>query len=221
MSSAVKVLLTIVLCTVIPAGLAALVLALVGVFQAFLWLFISLAIFGLLYGLEAGILTIYDLGSGRGWGEMLIDLTWSLPNTVFGFLFGNLIYIFFGNPSRSDSRDAGWIVFQPRSSTGFGNNVLQTLGTVNIGGAGQHEKMHLLQARIFGPLYLPLIALSYVVTFLIQLLWTITLGWILWLANARPKPYLEPPASSAVGGFFGWIYYYTPHELWAYASGNP
>ena len=32
---------------------------------------------------------------------------------------------------------------------------------------------------------------------------------------------IQPPARSAVGGFFGWIYYATPIELWAYASGNP
>jgi hypothetical protein len=78
---------------------------------------------------------------------------------VFGCIFGNLIYIFVGNPSRIDSKDAHSIVYRPRGSSGFGQNVLQTLGTVNLGGPGQHEKMHLLQARVFGPLYLPLFGL--------------------------------------------------------------
>lgn len=160
------------------------------------------------------------MSKGLGWGQLLVDLTWSLPNTVFGFVFGNLIYIGFGSPSRADSEGEGWIVFKPRpSNTGsFGRTVLQTLGTVNIGGKGNHEKVHLLQARIFGPLYLPFVGASYVITFTLQVLWTITLGGLLKLLGARQKAYFRPPAHSAVGGFFGWIYYATPIELWAYGT---
>jgi len=99
--------------------------------------------------------------------------------------------------------------------------VLQTLGTVNIGGSGQHERMHLLQARIFGPLYLPLFGLFYVVTFLIQCLFTVPWGLILKAAGARTTAHLSPPSSSAVSGFWGWIYFATPFEVWAYAAGNP
>jgi hypothetical protein len=99
--------------------------------------------------------------------------------------------------------------------------VLQIWGTVNIGGAGQHERMHLLQARIFGPLYLPLFAVNYLGNFLVQSLWTITVGGILWLAKLREKPYFRPSDSSVVSGFFGWIYYATLFEFWAYKSGNP
>ncbi|MFL5348210.1 MAG: hypothetical protein ACJ8AT_25740 [Hyalangium sp.] len=179
------------------------------------------AVFGLGYGLEASLLCSYELSTGQGWLELLVDLTWSLPNTVFGFIIGNIVYVWFGSPSRTDSDGQGWIVFSPRPGSSFGRKVLQTLGTVNIGGAGQHEKMHLLQARIFGPLYLPFVGASYVVTFILQVLWTVTLGAILKLLGVRQKAHLEPPARSAVGGFFGWIYYATPIELWAYASGNP
>lgn len=179
------------------------------------------AVFGLGYGLEAGILRSYDLTNGVGWLELLVDLTWSLPNTVFGFIIGNLVYVWFGSLSRADSENKGWIVYAPRPDSAFGHKVLQTLGTVNIGGAGQHEKMHLLQARIFGPLYLPFVGLSYVITFILQVLWTITLGALLKVLGVRQKAYFQPPAHSAVGGFFGWIYYATPIELWAYASGNP
>jgi hypothetical protein len=179
------------------------------------------AIFGGLYGLEAGILVIYDLASGLGWLQILIDFTWSVPNTVFGFVLGNAIYWFFGTPSRAQSKDRGWIAFSPRGSSGFGHSVLQTLGTLNLGGAGQHERMHLLQARIFGPLYLPIFAVNYAINFLIQVLFTFTLGGLLYLVKARQTPYFRPPASSAVSGFFGWIYYANIFELWAYASGNP
>src|SRR5215831_4437190 len=179
------------------------------------------ALFGLLYGLETGILLSYELDSGVGWAKLIIDLTWSLPNTVFGFVFGNIIYIFFGSPSQDLSRDKGWVAFSPRGSSGFGTDVLQTLGTINLGGEGQHELMHVLQARIFGPLYLPIFAVNYAINFLIQVLFTCTVGAILYKTNVRDTPYFCPPSSSAVSGFFCWIYHSNLFELWAYSSGNP
>src|SRR5437773_10533584 len=92
------------------------------------------AIIGLLYGLEAGILLIYDLDAPKGWVELLLDLTWSFPNTVFGFVLGNLIYPFLGSLSREQSEGQGWIVYAREAE------LHQTLGTVNLGGAGQHER---------------------------------------------------------------------------------
>jgi hypothetical protein len=211
-----KGLLTIVIWTLVPTGVVAALLD-----GRHTWLVVVTAVFGLGYGLEAGILTIYDLGSPGGWGMLLLDMTWSLPNTVWGFVVGNLLFWFFGTPSRADSANQGWIAFTGRGGGGFGNGVLQTHGTVNLGGSGQHERMHLLQARLFGPLYLPLFFASYVVTSVLQLAWTATLGWILKLAGSRPKVALQPASQSVVKGFFGWIYYYTPFEVWAYAAGNP
>jgi hypothetical protein len=178
-------------------------------------------ILGFLYGLEAGLVLSYDLGSGIGWLKLIVDFTWSLPNTIFGLVVGNLIYVWFGWPNREFSRGKGYIAYKPRGSGRFGNDVLQTLGTVNMGGEGQHELMHVLQARIFGPLYLPVFALNYVVNFLVQGLWTITVGLILWLVKVRNTPYFRPPEESVVSGFFGWIYHSTVFELWAYGSGNP
>jgi hypothetical protein len=216
-----KGLLTIVLWPVVPTGVVTAVLGATGALHGHGWIVVATAIVGLAYGIEAGVLTSYDLGSPTGWLAMLVDMTWSLPNTVWGFVIGNLLFWFFGTPSRADSAGQGWIVFKPRSGNGFGHDVLQTHGTVNLGGAGQHERMHLLQARVFGPLFLPLYLLCYAVTVTVQLLWTVTLGWILVLAKVRPKAPLQPPARSVVPGFFGWIYYATLFELWAYHSGNP
>ena len=176
------------------------------------------AVVGLLYGLEAGILLIYDLDSPKGWLELLLDGTWSFPNTVFGFVLGNIFYPFFGSLSRLESEGQGWIVYAR------GGELCQTLGTINLGGAGQHERMHLLQARVFGPLFLPLYLLFYAATSAIQVLWTLTIGMALFLLKIRKTPYFCPPSESVVSGsfaFFGWIYYATPFELWAYASGNP
>jgi hypothetical protein len=216
-----KGLLTVVLWTLLPTIVVAVLLDASNNLPGYTWVVVVTALFGLAYGLEAGILTIYDLGGPTGWLSLFVDMTWSAPNTVWGFTVGNLVFWFFGTPSRTDSANTGWIVFKPRASGGFGHSVLQTHGTLNLGGAGQHERMHLLQARIFGPLYLPLFFLCYVVTTTIQLLWTGTLGWILLVAKVRQKAPLQPPASSAVSGFFGWIYYATLFEIWAYASGNP
>jgi hypothetical protein len=223
MSKFVQGVITFVFCLVFPSAVM-LVISLLDVTKGVIPPLIALAIgggFGLLYGLEAAILNIYDLESPLGWIELIVDLTWSLPNTMFGFVVGNIIYIFFGSPSRTDSEGQAWVSFSPRSGGGFGSKVLQTLGTVNLGGAGQHERQHLLQARILGPFYMPFVVASYVVTGTIQVAWTLLFGWWLALVGVRNKAWFEPPAVSAVGGFFGWIYFATPLELLGYGLGNP
>lgn len=182
------------------------------------WMLLLGTGFGLLYGLEAGLLRAYDLASQMGVLELIIDLTWAFPSTVVGFVFGNLFYLCFGNPSRAQSENEGWISFKARGTSGFGVNVLQTVGTVNLGGAGNHEKVHLLQHRIFGLFYVPFVVANYIVTGAIQILFTITIGAILKATGKRDTPYLRPPAHSAVQGFFGWIYYATIIELWAYGT---
>lgn len=222
MSGLLKGTITVIISTILMVGTLLLVNLIAGTLIPMLWLSLGAALLGIGYGLQAGILGIYSLSNFKGWLELVIDTTWSLPNTLFGFIIGNIIYPFFASISKSNSNNNGWIVYMPvAGSTGFGSSVLQTLGTVNIGGAGQHERMHLLQGRIFGPLYLLLFALNYIVTFLIQLIWTFTIGGLLWLLKVRDKAYFRPSSHSAVQGFFGWIYYATFFELWAYKSGNP
>ncbi len=222
MSGVMKGLLTVIVCVALTVVTVLLVNLAFGTPLPLLWTALGAALFGLGYGLQAGILGIYPLSKFKGWIELVIDMTWSLPNTLFGFIVGNMVYPFFGDISKNRSQDAGWVVYMPAAGGGgFGKKVLQTLGTINIGDTGQHEKMHLLQARIFGVLYLVLFALNYIITFTIQVLWTFTLGGLLWLLKVRQKPYFRPPSHSAVQGFFGWIYYATFFELWAYAAGNP
>ena len=222
MSDIVKGFLTVLVLTVLATVAALLLNLAAGGLVSWPVAILIGAIFGLAYGLEAGILLSYNLASPKGWLEVFVDMTWSLPNTVWGFLIGNIIFPFVGNPSRDNSRDAGWIVYMPRTKEStLGNKVFQTHGTLNIGGAAQHEKMHLLQARIFGPLFLPIYAVNYVVNFLLQGLWTITIGLLLWKLGVRDTPYFRPAGDSVVSGFFGWIYYATIFEFWAYSSGNP
>jgi hypothetical protein len=219
--------ITVILATALAGGGGiGLSAALMPDHAAFTWLTALMAGFGLLYGLIAAFVESYDFSKPSGWFLILVDFTWSLPNTVAGFAV-QAIYIFFGYPSAELSRGHGWIAYKPWStSSAFGNSVLQTIGTVCLGGAGAHELVHLLQARIFGPLYIPLIIANYIINTLIQLLWTGLIGWILYLAGVRQTAYLCPSANSAVGGagssgvakFFGWIYQSTLIELWAYST---
>jgi hypothetical protein len=213
---AISGVFTVLLCLGIPLGV---LLAVTGDSAYPAVMILAVVMFA--YAFIATWMGSYDLSTPLGWLMLLVDLTWSFPNTLFGAVTGMWLYAFWGTPNRANSEGRGWISYSPRSSTGFGNDVLQTLGTINIGGSGQHERMHLLQARIFGPLYLPIFGLSYVVTFLIQCLFTLVLGLILKATGVRTSAHLNPPASSAVSGFFGWVYHATPFEEWAYASGNP
>ncbi len=182
------------------------------------WVVLVVGGIALVLGIIAGILGSYDLSTPRGWALLALDNTWALPSTLLGAVVGNIVYPFFGSPSSTLSAGKEWVSYKARGSSGFGVDVLQTIGTVNIGGAGNHERVHLLQARILGPLFLPVVGISYVITSLLQLLWSATIGLLLWVMKVRDKPYFRPPSRSAVSGFWGWIYYATPMELWAYGT---
>ena len=73
--------LTFVLCVGLPvAGLLA-VTAIAGTPA-----YTGAVVLGLVmtaYGIVAAWLGTYDLTTGKGWLMLLVDLTWSLPNTVF------------------------------------------------------------------------------------------------------------------------------------------
>lgn len=182
------------------------------------WVLSVIGGIALALGVIAGVLGSYDLGSVRGWLLLIVDHTWALPSTLLGAVVGNIVYPFFGTPSSQLSAGGEWVSYRARGTSGFGVDVLQTIGTVNIGGAGNHERVHLLQARILGWIFLPTVGISYVVTTLLQCAWSLTIGLILHLAKVRRSAWLRPPQRSAVAGFWGWIYYATPMELWAYAT---
>jgi hypothetical protein len=181
-------------------------------------------ILGLFYGIEAGLAASYTLDKPLHWFALLIDLTWSFGSTLLGLVFGNILYFIWGSLSRTKSTDETWISFDGSLPGG----ALQTLGTFNLGGRGMHEYVHLIQARILGPVYLPIQIVSYVLNTVLQLLWTGTLGLILKLAGARDSAWFRPDRDSAVktadgktsdaADFFGWIYRYSVMELWAYAT---
>ncbi|HEV7642576.1 MAG TPA: hypothetical protein VGO50_01420 [Pyrinomonadaceae bacterium] len=219
MPEGLRIFLTVIISLLFGIPAAIVLFAVTGVTNMTVAVWIGL-IFGLLYGMEAGLLLIYDLDSPLGWVLMIADLTWSLPNTVFGFVLGNLIYpwIAGGPPSQKMSKNQGWIVYDDGVAGGGIAGGNQTLGNVNLGGAGLHEKVHLLQARAFGPFYLPVFLLNYIFNFAVQCLFSITIGMILWQTGTRDTPYFKPDSKSHVKGFWGWIYWANLFELWAFST---
>jgi len=181
-------------------------------------------ILGLLYGIEAGLVASYSLDKPLHWLALLVDLTWSFASTLLGLVVGNPLYLIWGSISRTQSTGETWISFSGQLPGG----ALQTLGTLNLGGRGMHEFVHLVQARILGPAYLPLQIVSYIVNAILQLLWTGTVGLILKATGVRDSAWFRPGRDSAVktpdgeksgaADFFGWIYRYSVMELWAYAT---
>jgi hypothetical protein len=216
MNDGIKVFLIITICMILGA-LDGYLLFVVSGLTGPSFALVTGTIFGFFYGIEAGFLLIYDLSSPLGWLLILVDMTWSLPNTVFGFVFGNIIYFCLGSPSAAESKDSGCVVFKRRdTSAAFGNRIKQTLGTMIIGVRSPHEAIHLMQERVFGPLYLTIFAANYIAAFVLQVAFTALIGWALWLAKIRDTPWLRPPVKSSFGNFFGFVYRANFFEWWAY-----
>lgn len=93
MSDLTKGLLTVLVAVVLASTAVVLVNFLLGTHIPAYWAALGSAVFGLGYGLQAGILGIYNLTGLKGWVELVVDMTWSLPNTIFGFIFANCIYL--------------------------------------------------------------------------------------------------------------------------------
>lgn len=116
---------------------------------------------GALHGGCAWRTRLYPRGR-RGLVLGVIDATWSLPNTVAGAAF--LLYALArGNEvDRAFSRRRGTIGLRDGVIKGFAT----TVGPVQAGvamGVDDHEAVHVFQARLFGPFYLPLVLVNWVV----------------------------------------------------------
>ncbi|WP_433310850.1 glycine zipper family protein [Micromonospora chersina] len=138
---------------------------------------------GLLVGAVVGLL----VGAPFGWAVaaagtygldakgiflFVVDHTWSLLNTVAGALYLALHLVFGHQLDRVVSQSSGRV----NVVEGVSPRYATTIGTVCAGSSPdiqRHEDVHILQARLLGPLYLPLVALNYV-------LFTIAPVWLLW-----------------------------------------
>jgi hypothetical protein len=101
----------------------------------------------------------------------LLDMSWSLLNTAASLLVWLPACAIAGGDfvePDDNSRRSGTFVYQenPRG----GGYAATTIGTVIAGGWCSHEETHVWQARLFGPLYLPVYALSWLLNLLFRLL---------------------------------------------------
>jgi hypothetical protein len=112
---------------------------------------------------------VYGLGVFSILGYIL-DMSWSLLNTAASFLIWIPACMMFGGDyvePDDNSKRSGTFVYEknPRG----GGYAATTIGTTIGGGWSTHEEIHVWQARIFGPFYIPVYLLSLVLNILFRL----------------------------------------------------
>lgn len=161
---------------------------------------------GVVYGWAVAVAPVYEPTSARGVAAFIVDHSWSLSNTLVGAMF-LAVSLVFGN--RLDRDFTGHVGLRSPAIAGYAGT---TIGPVQAGtgtGVDRHEAVHVLQARLFGPLYLPLVGLSYTVA-------TVLPYWLLYHDHAAH------PIRGIRGYFTRGVYPHTWHEEWAYrVEGTP
>jgi hypothetical protein len=97
----------------------------------------------------------------RGFLLFVVDHTWSMLNTVAGALYLAIHLILGHSLDRPTSRHSCRVSV----GEGLSSHYATTIGTVCGGsssGIQRHEDVHILQARLLGPLYIPLVVTNYV-----------------------------------------------------------
>jgi hypothetical protein len=126
---------------------------------------------GCFFGWAVAAGDVYPATAG-GVVTFIIDHTWSMLNTVAGSLYMVVHFIFGHTLDRTTSAGSARV----NIVEGVSPNYATTIGTVVAGGTStilRHEDVHILQARILGPAYIPLVALNYA-------LWAVAPLWLLW-----------------------------------------
>lgn len=142
--------------------------------------------------------------SALGAWRCIVDATWSVPNTWAGALFYTVNRMI-GNvhdTARSTGRGSIWL------TNGVFPGFATTIGNVKAGsgpGVDAHEEIHVFQARLFGPLYLPLVGINYVIA-------TIAPYWLLFYDKAKY------PVNGFGTYFMHGVYPHVWNELWAYKA---
>ncbi|MBX7267470.1 glycine zipper family protein [Micromonospora sp. Llam7] len=135
--------------------------------------------FGLLVGAVFGwaITSAQVYGADlRGVFLFVVDHTWSLLNTLVGAGYLALHLVFGHSLDRATSQRSCRV----NVVEGVSPRYATTLGTVCAGsssGIQRHEDVHIFQARLLGPLYIPLVLANYV-------LFTIAPVWLLYHDHA-------------------------------------
>jgi len=97
-----------------------------------------------------------------------LDMTWSIPNTVFGLIYVPICLIAGGGMENSSDTQRSGTLCYTASPRGAGWRM--TVGPVIGGGWSRHEEVHVWQGRIFGPIYYPVYFLCYFFIFLFRLI---------------------------------------------------
>lgn len=147
---------------------------------------------------------------GPGLARWAVDSTWSAPNTLAGALFF-LLQRARGNTVRPDRTTGTGTVDLGRAAI---RGYATTVGTVIAGSRPRidaHERVHVTQERLFGPLYGPLVALDYARLILVPTWW-------------RRHDHVATPIADPRAYLQRGVYPRVWHERWAYSvapSGSP
>jgi hypothetical protein len=140
----------------------------------------------------------------RGVRRFVVDLSWSSLNTWAGALYytSHAAVHHHVDEERSRATGALWIVegVAPRYAT--------TIGIVKAGSTDHvdaHEMVHVFQARLLGPLYLPSVGLNYVLASVIPF-------WLLYHDRDRW------PITGVASYFLNGVYPNVWNEFWAYRT---
>jgi len=133
-------------------------------------------IVGIVMGVVAGVYSAFAMASNVyqvGFFSILgyiVDVTWSLLNSLAGLAVWIPAALIVGGTFQApddNSRRSGTFVYDKNPRGGeFGAT---TIGPVIAGGWSSHEEVHVWQARLYGPAYMIIYILSFLLNFLFQL----------------------------------------------------
>jgi hypothetical protein len=144
----------------------------------------------------------------QGVARCIVDASWSSLNTWAGAIYYG-VHRLTGNThelTKSAGKGSIWL------KKGVVPKYATTIGIVKAGSSDDidaHEEIHIFQARLFGPLYIPLVVLNYIVA-------TIIPYWLLFRDKERY------PITGFASYFENGVYPHVWNELWAYrATSSP
>jgi hypothetical protein len=181
----------------------ALVGAAIGSLFGLIGALIGLVVFGAFavpYGMAVAAGKMYDGDAINIW-RFIFDATWSSLNTAAAAIYYG-VHLVTGNTlnvALTQGTGAIWL------DKGVVPQYATTIGTVKAGSNASiddHEMIHVFQARLFGPLYLILVGINYVIASIVPY-------WLL----MKHKPI------TGFGSYFeDGVYPHVWNELWAYGA---
>ncbi|HKP11146.1 MAG TPA: toxin TcdB middle/C-terminal domain-containing protein [Blastocatellia bacterium] len=164
------------------------------------------AVTGAFHGWSMAAAGTYNWASGWSWLMLLADNTWGVLNSFIGSIWASLNV--WNSIDKGLSRGTGQLVYKKS----WAGNYATTFGNVTAGRlVPKHERTHGLQARIFGPLFYPLMVAHYAFN-------TFLPFWLIY----HKKRYPKAPITSFGQYFSRGVYPHTFAEEWAYSvEGSP